>query len=330
MGYLEDKLFRAVHDDDLNIVKQILSENKTNINLKNDLGYTILHQCAISGSETVFDFIYPQVKKARLNMFDKHKVTPFGRAVTGPSDKIYNTMLSNKDIEFAKCKEAAKYGNYMRRNEPIYTLVSYEKYKNRVQAYFDTNNKPGSWFDWYSNACWQGVEWAVQMVVDNGSFDSMAEYLKRSGLGGAITFGKTKIIELLYNYDNHIFEPAEMCNSPLVVGLGTTGRFAYLLSFLKADLSTTKSGRNYDELINEIKNYKQDVARDYFKMVMELNIFISDKKIEEMMNNALNDVTFFQSTVFRDDYGERIVPMLHAKGVYDKYCPKDVQDIFLF
>jgi hypothetical protein len=65
-------------------------------------------------------------------------------------------------------------------------------------------------------------------------------------------------------------------------------------------------------------------------MVMKLNIFISDKKIEEMMSNALNDKTFFQSLVVRDDYGTRILPMLHDKGVYEKYCPEEVQEIFMF
>lgn len=331
MGYLEDKLFQAVHNDDLSLVEKILSEDKTNINLKNDLGFTILHQCAISGSEKVFDFVFPQIKSTRLNMFDKHKVTPFGRAVTGPSDKIYYSLLESKEVEYFRCKAGEKYGgNYARRNEPIFSLVSYEKYKDRVQAYFDKDGTPGSWHNWYSNACCQGVLWAVQLVLDNGEFDKFAEYLKRSGLNGAITFQKTKIIELLYNYDNHIFEPADMCNSPLASGLGTSGRFAYLLSFLKTDLSTTKSGRNYDELINEIKKYKPDIAHEYFLMVMKLNIFISDKKIEEMMSNAFNDKTFFRSLVVRDDYGARILPMLHDKGVYEKYCPEEVQEIFMF
>ena len=62
MGYTEDRLFQAVAQDDLETVEKILAEDKTNINLKDDLKNTILHTCAIHGSETVFNSLcfYPE------------------------------------------------------------------------------------------------------------------------------------------------------------------------------------------------------------------------------------------------------------------------------
>lgn len=332
MGMIEDKLFIAISKDDLEKVKNILNEDKNNINLKNDLKWTVLHACAFYGSEKVFNYILPQLKKARLNMFDKHKLTPFARAVTGPSEKIFNTLLNHPGIELEKCEIKGMYANdNLRRYAPIFQLITKPEYTDRVINYFDYHSSVKvSWDAWYQYAVWQNVLWAVKMVFDNGQYKTFHDYQQRNGMRNAIRYNNTKIIEFLYENDNTIFEPTRTSVSPLSGGLTYKGRFAYLLGLIKGDLSETTRGYSYDALIDDIRFYAPDIAKEYFEMVMKRDIFISETKILNMTNDSLNDVTFFRSCVFRKDYNTLIMPIISQSERYLEYLPQTVQDVFLF
>lgn len=332
MGMLEDKLFNAIGRDDLDTVKTILDQDKSNINIKNDLKWTILHACAFHGSEKVFDFILPQLKKARLNMFDKHKETPFAKAVVGPSEKIFKALLTHPDIELEKCEDKDTYGGSTRRRyEPIFKLISKPEFSSRVSMYFDTYSTPKvSWASWYSYAAWQGVKWAVKLVLDNGEYDGFADYTQRGGMSGAITFDRKEVIEMIYKHDSHVFEPSNFAQSPLAAGLKTQGRFEYLISLLPPKLNKTKSGGPYDALIDEIRRYKPEIALKHFQDLMAKDIFISEKKIREMLNDQMNDVVFFQSSTLRSDYEELFMPIILESGRFERYLPQTAKDVFLF
>ena len=332
MGMIEDKLFIAISKDDLENVKNILNEDKSNINLKNDAKWTVLHACAFYGSEKVFNYILPQLKKARLNMYDKHKLTPFARAVTGPSEKIFNTLLNHPDIELEKCEKKDLYHlANLHRYEPIFQLIAKPEYTNRVINYFDNHSTSNvSWYTWYYFASWKNVSWALKIVFDNGQYKTFHDYQRRSGMVNAIKFNNTKIIEFLYNNDNTIFEPTRASASPLSEGLKYNGRFAYLLGLIYGDLSKTTSGYPYDALIDDIRYYGPDIAKEYFEMVMKRDIFISETKILNMANDGLNDITFFKSCIFRKDYNTLVVPIMSQSERYLKYLPQTVQDVFLF
>ena len=332
MGMIEDKLFIAISKDDLEKVKNILNEDKNNINLKNDLKWTVLHACAFYGSEKVFNYILPQLKKARLNMFDKHKLTPFARAVTGPSEKIFNTLLNHPDIEIEKGEKKDLYHlANLHRYEPIFQLITKPEYTDRVINYFDNHSSVKvSWDAWYQYATWQNVLWALKIVFDNGQYKTFHDYQQRSGMRNAIRYNNTKIIEFLYENDNTIFEPTRTSVSPLSEGLKYKGRFAYLLGLIKGDLSETKRGYSYDGLIDDIRFFAPEIAKEYFEMVMKRDIFISETKILDMTNDRLNDITFFRSCVFRKDYNTSIMPIISQSERYLEYLPQTVQDVFLF
>ena len=327
-----DELFKAISIDDLEKVKSILNEDKNNINLKNNAKWTVLHTCAFYGSEKVFNYILPQLKKARLNMYDKHKLTPFARAVTGPSEKIFNTLLNHPDIEIEKGEKKGLYHlANLHRYEPIFQLITKPEYINRVRDYFDNHSSVKvSWDAWYQYATWQNVLWALKIVFDNGQYKTFHDYQQRSGMRNAIRFNNTKIIEFLYDNDNTIFEPTRQSVSPLSEGLKYKGRFAYLLGLIKGDLSETKRGYSYDALIDDIRFFAPEIAKEYFEMVMKRDIFISDAKILNMTNDSLNDVTFFRSCVFRKDYNTLIMPIISQSERYLEYLPQTVQDVFLF
>lgn len=327
-----DELFNAISIDDLEKVKSILNEDKNNINLKNNAKWTVLHTCAFYGSEKVFNYILPQLKKARLNMYDKHKLTPFARAVTGPSEKIFNTLLNHPDIEIEKGEKKDLYHlANLHRYEPIFQLITKPEYTDRVINYFDYHSSVKvSWAEWYRYATWQNVLWALKIVFDNGQYKTFHDYQQRSGMRNAIRFNNTKIIEFLYDNDNTIFEPTRQSVSPLSEGLKYKGRFAYLLGLIKGDLSETKRGYSYDALIDDIRFFAPEIAKEYFEMVMKRDIFISETKILNMTNDSLNDVTFFRSCVFRKDYNTSIIPIISQSERYLEYLPQTVQDVFLF
>ncbi len=327
-----DELFKAISIDDLEKVKSILNEDKNNINLKNNAKWTVLHACAFYGSEKVFNYILPQLKKARLNMYDKHKLTPFARAVTGPSEKIFNTLLNHPDIEIEKGEKKDLYHlANLHRYEPIFQLITKPEYTDRVINYFDYHSSVKvSWDAWYQYATWQNVLWALKIVFDNGQYKTFHDYQQRSGMRNAIRFNNTKIIEFLYDNDNTIFEPTRTSVSPLSESLKYKGRFAYLLGLIKGDLSKTTRGYSYDALIDDIRFYAPDIAKEYFEMVMKRDIFISETKILNMTNDSLNDVTFFRSCVFRKDYNTSIMPIISQSERYLEYLPQTVQDVFLF
>ncbi len=327
-----DELFNAISIDDLEKVKSILNEDKNNINLKNHAKWTVLHTCAFYGSEKVFNYILPQLKKARLNMFDKHKLTPFARAVTGPSEKIFNTLLNHPDIELEKCEIKGLYANdNFRRYAPIFQLIAKPEYINRVRDYFDNHSSDKvSWVEWYRYATWKNVLWAVKMVFDNGQYKTFLEYEQRNGMRNAIRYNNTQIIEFLYDNDNTIFEPTRVSVSPLSGGLEYKGRFVYLLGLIKGDLSKTTSGYPYDALIDDIRYFAPEIAKEYFEMVMKRDIFISETKILNMTNDRLNDITFFRSCIFRKDYNTLIMPIISQSERYLEYLPQTVQDVFLF
>lgn len=327
-----NKLFKAISIDDLEKVKSILNEDKNNIDLKNNAKWTVLHACAFYGSEKVFNYILPQLKKARLNMHDKQKLTPFARAVTGPSEKIFNTLLNHPDIEIEKGEEKSLYhlGN-LHRYEPIFKLISKPEYINRVRDYFDNHSSDKvSWAEWYLYATWQNVLWAVKMVFDNGQYKTFHEYQQRNGMRNAIRYNNTQIIEFIYDNDNTIFDPTRASISPLTVALEYKGRFAYLLGLIKGDLSETTRGYPYDALIDDIRFFAPEIAKEYFEMVMKRDIFISETKILNMTNDRLNDITFFRSCIFRKDYNTLIMPIISQSERYLEYLPQTVQDVFLF
>ena len=327
-----DELFNAISIDDLEKVKSILNEDKNNINLKNNAKWTVLHTCAFYGSEKVFNYILPQLKKARLNMYDKHKLTPFARAVTGPSEKIFNTLLNHPDIEIEKGEKKDLYHlANLHRYEPIFQLITKPEYTDRVINYFDYHSSVKvSWAEWYRYATWQNVLWALKIVFDNGQYKTFHDYQQRSGMRNAIRFNNTKIIEFLYDNDNTIFEPTRQSVSPLSEGLKYKGRFAYLLGLIKGDLSETTRGYSYDALIDDIRFFAPEIAKEYFEMVMKRDIFISETKILNMTNDRLNDITFFRSCIFRKDYNTLIIPIISQSERYLEYLPQTVQDVFLF
>lgn len=333
MSYLYDKMSRAIYEDDYKTLREILDEDKSNINEKDsNLKDTLLHTICRYGAELCFDVVYPQLKKARLNMFNKSKQTPFYIAISGPSDKIFEKLLKDPNVEVNRCQDKDTYGGSNRhRYEPIFSLISKPEFKHRVSLFFSINDDiKTTWASWFGYSMWQKQLWALELVLENGEYDKFEDYTKRGGMRSAITFDNKVMIERLVNYDSHILEPGEQGNTPIGEGLKIKGRFEYLLSLMPSDLSKTQSGKPYDDLIREIKNYKPEIAEEHFKALMKRNLFISDGIIITMMSNQYTGKSFFEACIQRNDYDTRIVPLLKQNGAYDNFMPQAVKDLFLF
>lgn len=324
---MPNDLIGAIHQDNVEKVEYITTYvDKELIKSKNDIGWTILHYCAVWGSEKVFDWIYPQLKKPRLNMFDKHDKTPFHKAIVGPSEHIFETLLKDGKVEVTKCK--AESGYSVKRTEAIFQLVVHPEFKHRVIKYYDHVDEHATmWSQWFEQAMFEGRLWAIKLVIEQKEYDDISDYFKKHGLIYALRGDQRKVIEYIAKHDTSILESNETANV-LSESLRWPDRFAFLLSLMTEKLDKPLSGMYYDGLIMDMCRYEN--AIEYFDMVNKKDILISDNLLMNMIEGRKFGTEFLQSCMLRSDYSSFILPILLKNDIEGKHLPDNVKDIFSF
>jgi len=323
---IPDNLLSAIGNDDPEKVEQIINLNPELINAKNDIGWTILHYCAVWGSEKVFDWLYPQLKKPRLNMFDKHNQTPFHKAIIGPSNKIFETMLTDGRIEVTKYKKDKSFSNA--RKEAIFGVITKPEFKQRALKYFDfVDDQSTMWHHWFEQAMFEGRLWAVKLVFEQDEYKNIHDYYKIYGMTYAIRGDQRKLIEYVYKQDKTILESSEN-QRILSESLKWLDRFNFLIDLMPDKLDNPISSMYYDSLILDMINFKH--AKKCFDIVNKKDILISDDLIKSMIKGRKFSKEFLQSCVLRSDYSDFILPILLKYDTESKYLPQEVKDIFSF
>ena len=328
----EEEWIRSIIDDNLEAFK-VASERfdkfTTFKNTKTKVSKeTILHVICTYGAEKIFDWFYPQVSKIRLNMFDKYKRTPFYNAVTGPSEKIFKTMLNDDNVYPKKWDDKEQYGSTQHLGYPIMQCINKKEFADRVTLYFDTKSDYQlNWGTWYVYSMWQNQEWALDLVLKNGEYNKLESYQKRGGVRKALDFNRLNMAKKVYDYDNTVFfTESGGGTSPLGAAM-KKGTLKEVMEWIPT-LST--SPKEMDSTVEEALRYDSPTNREYMEILQTKNIKISDELIKKLTTGYLGDV-FFETAVNRDDYESRIQPfIIDNLELWERFAPSSVKDIFMF
>lgn len=320
-----DRLFWAVRYDNVKLVEEIIASDKKALNERNELKFSLLHQCAFFGSEKVFDWLYPKLNRVKLNVYDNYHETPFHKAVVGPSDKIFKALLTDDKVDVTKCQ--TNISGTISKNEAIFQLVMKPSLSNRVKMYFDhVDSIKTTKAMWYEYVAWNSQLWAVKEIIESGDYESFDISERLKGARASVMSFNKDVVNYIFNHDPDIFiQPTGMIG-PIEESLRAHFKFEYLMNNLPDKLDTTKNGNNYDYLIQVIFTYRN--MEEYLDIVNKKDILISDDFIKRVIK--IKHKLFFKSCELRSDYHDRILPILIENDTSAELLPQDIQDIFLF